>query len=65
MKGPFTATLQMEGPFRIETKPFVTETVEEKPREVAALGADEPAAAEQLPRTTRMRRALRRFFVGD
>jgi hypothetical protein len=55
----------MEGPFRIETKPFVTETVEEKPREVVALGADEPATAEQPSRTTRMRRALRRFFVGD
>jgi len=52
----------MEGPFRIETKPFVMETVEEKPQTAASEG---PLAPEQPSRTTRIRRALRRFFVGD
>ncbi|MBE0535113.1 MAG: hypothetical protein IH624_05530 [Phycisphaerae bacterium] len=52
----------MEGPFKIEAKPFVTEAAEETPQEPLSGG---PVAVEQPSGITGFRAAMRRYFVGD
>jgi len=59
VKGPFTATIKLNGPFKIETKPFTTEESEKTTSESQR---GEPAARKK---STGFKNALRRFFIGE